>query len=147
MRDAMTRRTFLGDLGAVGALGLAGRGVSPERVADDGRRWKGSALGSLYPFVKQQQQRTRQSLAFLNRRPKDLEQWKAEARARVVELLSYRPEACAPAAQILERVDLGDHVRERLVFQSAPEVTVPAYVLIPKRARGPVPAVVALSRR
>ncbi len=154
MPDAMTRRTFLGDLSAAGALGLAGprtppvagapRDVSQARAADEGRRWKGSALGSLYPFVKQQQQRTRQSLAFLNRRPKDLEEWKAEARARVVDLLSYRPEACDLGPQVLERVDLGDYVRERLVFQSAPGVTVPAYVLIPNRARGPAPAVVAL---
>ena len=156
MPDGPTRRAFLGDLGALGALGLQGRsglaalaghlpgGAQAGSPADEGRRWKGSALGSLYPFVKQQQQRTRQSLAFLNRRPKDLEQWKAEARARVIDLLAYRPGPCDPGAQVLERVDLGDYVRERLVFQTAPDVTVPAYLLLPKRAGGPAPAVVAL---
>src|SRR6266702_1546883 len=127
MPDAMTRRTFLGDLSPAGALGLAGprtppvagapRDVSQARAADEGRRWKGSALGSLYPFVKQQQQRTRQSLAFLNRRPKDLEQWKAEARERVVDLLSYRPEACEPGARRLvpdEALEQGVNDRSRL---------------------------------
>ncbi len=94
--------------------------------------------GNWYPY------RDRQSLAFLHRRPKDLEEWKAEARAKVFELLAYQPEPCDPQAQILERVDKGDYVRERLTFRTAPDVEVPAYVPIPKRAKFPVPAVVAL---
>jgi len=113
-------------------------------TADESKRWKGSALGNLYPFIKQQQEKTRQSFAFLHRRPKDLEAWKAEARTKVFELMSYRPEATNPRPQILERVDKGDYVRERLKFWSAPDVEVPCYFLVPKRAKFPVPAVVAL---
>ena len=109
-----------------------------------GRRWKGSGLGSLYPFVKRQQEKAGQTLAFLHQRPKDIEAWKAAARKKVFELLSYQPEPCAPRATILERVDKGDYVRERITFYTAPEVEVPAFVLIPKRAKLPAPAVVAL---
>jgi dienelactone hydrolase len=113
-------------------------------AADEGRRWKGSALGNLYPFIKTQQQKTRQSLAFLHRQPKDLEAWKAEGRAKIFELMSYRPEAVNPNPRVLERVDRGDYVLERLTFWTTPDVQVPGYFFIPKRAKFPVPAVVAL---
>jgi dienelactone hydrolase len=112
--------------------------------ADETKRWKGSALGNLYPFIKHQQEKTHQSLAFLRRGPKALEAWKAEARAKVFELLSYQPEVTNPRPRILERVDRGDYVRERLNFWTTPDVEVPCYFLIPKRAKFPVPAVVAL---
>ena len=156
MPDRLTRRDILRALGTAGTVATGGhRPLAAlatsflshpfeEIPADQGKKWKGSALGSLYPFVKQQQQKTRQRLAFLNRRPKDLEEWKSEARAKVFELLAYRPEECAPQAQVLERVDKGDYVRERLTFRTAPEVEVPAYLLIPKHAKFPAPAVVAL---
>jgi dienelactone hydrolase len=114
---------------------------SPE---DANKRWQGSALGNLYPFIKQQQQRTQQSLAYLHRRPKNLEQWKAEARAKVFDLLSYNPEPCSPRPQVIERVDKGDYILEYLKFATTTDIEVPAYFLIPKRAKFPVPAVIAL---
>ncbi len=156
MPRTLTRREVLRGLSATSALAAAvGQpgDAQPSDLfptsqagapADESKRWKGSALGNLYPFIKQQQQKTRQSLAFLHRRPKDLEAWKAEARAKVFELMSYRPESTNPRPQILERVDKGDYVRERLRFSTTPDVEVPAYFLIPKRAKFPVPAVVAL---
>jgi dienelactone hydrolase len=116
------------------------RGHTP----DESKRWKGSALGNLYPFIKQQQQKTRQGLAFLHHRPTDLEVWKAKGRDKVFDLMSYRPEATAPRAQIFERVDKGEYIRESLKFWASQDVEVPCYFLIPKRAKFPVPAVVAL---
>ena len=54
--------------------GMAPAVQSLERIkAEEVKKWKGSALGNLYAFIKQQQQKTRQSLAFLQRKPKDLE--------------------------------------------------------------------------
>jgi len=156
MSHRLSRRAALRALGATSAATVAGlppvanlAAASPlqslaQIEADQAKKWKGSALGNLYPFIKQQQQKTRQSLAFINRRSKNLEEWKGEARAKVFELLSYRPEPCDPQARILERVDKGDYVRERLTFHTTPEVEVPAYLLIPKRAKFPAPAVVAL---
>jgi len=108
-------------------------------AADEAKLWKGSALGNLYPFIKRQQEKTRQSLAFLHRRPKDLEAWKAEGRAKVFELMSYRPEAVHPRPRVLDRVDRGDYIRERLNFWTTTDVEVPCYFLIPKRAKFPVP--------
>lgn len=153
MRQTLNRRELLRGLSV-----LAVEAWQPEKAqpspffplsqagspADEIKRWKGSALGNLYPFVKHQQEKTHQSLAFLHRQPKDLEAWKAEARGKVFELLSYRPEVTDPRPRILERVDRGDYVRERLNFWATPDVEVPAYFLLPKRAKFPVPAVVAL---
>jgi len=156
VRQTLTRRELLRGLSATSMLAVeAGRPENTRPLdffppsqagftADESKRWKGSALGNLYPFIKQQQEKTRQSFAFLHRRPKDLEAWKAAARTKIFELMSYRPEATNPRPQILERVDKGDYVRERLKFWSAPDVEVPCYFLIPKRAKFPVPAVVAL---
>ena len=153
MRQTLTRRELLRGLSVLAVE--AGRLEKAQAsaffplsqagsAADESKRWKGSALGNLYPFVKHQQQKTHQSLAFLHRQPKDLEAWKAEARTKVFELMSYLPEPTNPRPQILERLDRGDYVRERLNFWTAPDVEVPCYFLIPKRAKFPVPAVVAL---
>ena len=157
MRPRFTRRHAMQTLTSLGALAVsrgaslnatAGGAMIPVQAggvpADQNKRWKGSALGNLYPFIKEEQQRTRQRLAFLQRHPKDLEAWKAECRRKVFDALAYRPAPCTPDAKILERVDKGDYIRERLIFHTAPNVTVPAYLLIPKRTKLPAPAVVAL---
>jgi dienelactone hydrolase len=156
MNTLLTRRGALHLLGAAGAAVSspvhldppASFGAAPAqaggRPADQQKKWKGSVLGNLYPFIKKEQQRTRQRLAYLNRRPKDLEAWKAEARSKVFSTLAYQPEPCQPQAVILERVDKGDYIREHLTFHTAPEVEVPAYLFLPNRARLPAPAVLAL---
>jgi dienelactone hydrolase len=157
MAIPLTRRNTLQMLGAAGALALsstphrfgatsaaampAQSGGKPEDV---NKKWKGSALGNLYPLITREQQRTRQRLAYLNRRPRDLEAWKSEARAKVFEALGYRPEPCPLQASVIERVDKGDYIREKLTFHTASEIEVPAYLLIPKRAKLPAPAVLAL---
>jgi dienelactone hydrolase len=41
-------------------------------------------------------------------------------------------------------VDRGDYVQERVEFNTTPDIRVPAFVLIPKRARFPAPGLVAL---
>ncbi|MGH9449317.1 MAG: dienelactone hydrolase family protein [Terriglobia bacterium] len=145
-----------GALSAVGAAALTGsptgQGVNSNQLArklamiqaDRNEKWKGSPLGSLYPFIKKMQDEAPQSMAFLKVRPKDLEAWKAEARTKVFDLLLYRPKPCDPQARILEKVDKGDYIREYLHFHTTPDIEVPAYFLYPKRAKFPVPAVVAL---
>ena len=151
--QTLTRRELLRGLSVLAVAAGRAESAQPSNVlpplqagsaADETKLWKGSALGNLYPFIKRQQEKTRQSLAFLHRRPKDLEAWRAEGRAKVFELMSYRPEAVHPRPRVLERVDRGDYIRERLNFWTTPDVEVPCYFLIPKGAKFPVPAVVAL---
>jgi dienelactone hydrolase len=157
MRTSVTRREALNLMGTAGAfvrstpLGralAASVAANPAQAggepADKAKKWKGSTLGCFSPFIKQEQQRTRQRLAYLHRRARDLEAWKSEARAKVFAALAYHPEPCPLRATILERVDKGDYIRERLTFHTAPEVEVPAYLLVPKRVKLPAPAVLAL---
>ena len=160
MSDRCTRRNALQALTAAGVLSALGHPTAagaPQNTdlnplaktlatiqADRNEKWKGALLGNQYPFIKQMQEKAPQSLAFLNVRPKDLETWKAEARAKVFDLLLYRPKPCDPQARILEKVDRGDYIREYLHFHTTPDIEVPAYFLYPKRAKFPVPAVVAL---
>ena len=68
--------------------------------ADKDLQWKGSPLGNLYPFLKQTQEEATQSMAFLKARPTDLEAWKAEVRAKIFDLLLYRPKTFEPKARV-----------------------------------------------
>ena len=45
--------------------------------------------------------------------------------------------------QTIERVDCGDYVREKVLLRTGPLTVMPVYLLIPKRSRRPLPAVVA----
>lgn len=82
--------------------------------------------------------------AFLDPRWKSFAEFRETMRGQVLDALSYRPEPVEPKAEVLERRDMGDHVRERIVFSTSPLFRVPAYVLIPKNLSGPAPAIVDL---
>ncbi len=159
MTECLSRRAVLQALGATGLVSALGPAHATPQQAPapdplgrleaqmrdhENERWKGSPLGNQYPFIKKVQEEARQSLAFLKTHPKDLEAWKSEARAKIFDLLLYKPQPCDPQARILEKVDKGDYFREYLRFHTTPDIEVPAYFLYPKRAKFPVPAVVCL---
>ena len=76
-----------------------------------------------------------------------VKRWKREARGKFLELLHYAPEKCDLRDQVVEKVDMGDYVREKVYFNTTKAIRVPAYVLVPKtkRERGEkLPAIVAL---
>jgi dienelactone hydrolase len=142
-----SRRRFLQAVAAGAAIG----GVRPHAQvapADPGAvpppPISGSDIGSLYPFVQQQADRSPLELSFLHSRFTDLATWQPTARATVLRQLSYEPSPTAPAPQVVRREDRGDYVQEYLTFQTTPDVRVPAYVLIPKKAKLPAPGIVAL---
>ncbi len=103
-----------------------------------------SDVGSLYPFIESQAVKSDFPLSFLNSRFKNLKRWKQTAREKFFELLHYSPPRCDPAAKTVERIDRGDHVREKIYFNTTPSIRVPAYLLVPKGARKKLPAIVAL---
>jgi dienelactone hydrolase len=117
--------------------GRASRPGSPAPVPT------GSDVGSLFPFIRSQAP-SDPALSFLRDEFTDLRAWKRRARGRLLELLHYAPPPCDPRPEVLERSDRGDHVREKVSFNTTPDVRVPAYVLLPKKGRPPWPAVVAL---
>lgn len=148
----MTRRGFCQWLGASG-VAAASLEASVEAVAQRGSApgvprapgaATGSPLGSLYPFVQQQADRSRFELSFLHDDAGPLEAWQPRARAKVFDHLFYAPPPTAPRAEVVRRVDRGDHIQEDITFQTTPDVRVPATVLIPKGVALPAPGVVVL---
>lgn len=124
---------------SLAAANPAARARRPMRAAETG-----SHIGSLYPFVQRQADRSGLELSFLRPGFRNLQTWQRRARARVLEHLFYTPAAVSPAPDVIRRTDRGDHVEEYLTFQTTPDLRVPAYVLIPKGVKLPAPAIVVL---
>jgi dienelactone hydrolase len=136
-----TRRQFLQGLAAtLGSPLLAGPapGQSPLPASSSG-----SDVGSLFPFIQVQAQKEF-PLSFLQKSFSDRAAWKHQARGKLLELLHYAPPPCDPRPEVIERTDRGDHLRERVYFNTTPDLRVPAYVLLPKKADKPLPGLVAL---
>jgi hypothetical protein len=102
----------------------------------------GSDVGSLFPFLERHARGNAFPLSFLNSRFRSVTSWRKRARTKVLDLLSYTSAKCEPNAQVTEKHDCGDYVRETVWFNTAPEVRVPAFILVPKRPK-PMPAIVA----
>ncbi|OGV68856.1 MAG: hypothetical protein A3K19_01865 [Lentisphaerae bacterium RIFOXYB12_FULL_65_16] len=100
--------------------------------------------GSLFPFVQATANRSTLELSFLQERFKDVEAWKREGREKVLDLLQYSPPKCEPRAEVVERVDCGEYVREKVYFNTTPDIRVSAFVLLPKGEAKRRPAIVAL---
>jgi dienelactone hydrolase len=103
-----------------------------------------SDVGSLFPIIQNHAVKGEFPLSFLNKNFRNVKSWKKQARGKLLELLHYTPERCDPNPEIVERVDKGDFVREKIYFNTTPSIRVPAYLLIPKNAGKRLPAIVAL---
>jgi dienelactone hydrolase len=101
-------------------------------------------LGTLFLDVQRLAAANQYAFSFLGDRFRDLDEFKAAAREKILELLLYRPEKVDPRPELLERADCGDYIREKLLFSTSPHFRVPAYVLIPKGLTHPAPAIVDL---
>jgi dienelactone hydrolase len=104
----------------------------------------GPHIGSLYPFVQRQADRSPLELSFLEPRFRNLGSWQKTARARVLDQLFYSPPAVSPEPEIVRRTDKGEYVEEYLTFRTTPDLRVPAYVLIPQKTALPAPGIVLL---
>ncbi|MCY2987451.1 MAG: acetylxylan esterase [Planctomycetota bacterium] len=101
-------------------------------------------VGSLFPLLQATAGRSTLELSFLHDRFQDVQAWKREAQPKLLSLLHYSPPKCDPRAEVVERVDCGDYIREKLYFHTTPDIRVPAYLLLPKGEAKQRPAIVAL---
>jgi dienelactone hydrolase len=104
----------------------------------------GSDSGSLFPIIDKFAAQNEYSHSFLGDRFQSVEQYRTEGRRVVFENFSYRPARVDPRAEVVDRRDLGGFVREKIIFSTTPDLRVPAYVHIPKSAKGRLPAIVDL---
>src|SRR5687768_8788125 len=109
-------------------LRVAGAGGASPRSGETPMEKTGSDVGSLFPFIRSQATRS-PSLSYLREEFLDLRSWKKTARGKLLELLHYAPERCPPRAEVVETVDRGEYVREKVYFNTTPDLRIPAYVL------------------
>lgn len=74
----------------------------------------------------------------------DLEAWIERARARVESLLEPWPNPVGLNLEVTEEVDTPNYKRQRVVFDTEANMSVPAYLLTPHDRRSPGAAVLAL---
>lgn len=83
-------------------------------------------------------------LTFRAQNRKQAESWQRRLRARIVALLGGFPERAPLRAQTLEIRDFPAYSREKFVFESRPGVGVLGYLITPRNARTPSPAVICI---
>ncbi len=77
--------------------------------------------------------------------PEGFRVWQEAFSAKLRELRGRPlPRPTPPAVEVIETVELADHVRQRVDIESVLGSKVPAYILIPKGLTGPRPGVMAL---
>lgn len=142
----LSRRRFCEWLGSAGLL--AGAAPADADLLDQSSGAGGAAtashIGTLYPFVQKQADRSPLEQSFLRPELRDLDAWQKQARATVLDHLFYAPPPVPAAPELIRRTDRGDYIEEYLTFQTTPDLRVPAYVLIPRGAALPAPGIVAL---
>ena len=74
---------------------------------------------------------TKPSLPFPAKK-EDWAEWRRKFRRAVVKELGRKPETVPLNAEVLERTDRGDYIREKVVYDTEPFASVPAWVLVPK---------------
>jgi len=124
------------------ALAVSEHAVAAEILETEAKT--NSDVGSLFPIIQSEAIKGDFPLSFLNGQFRSVKSWKSKARGKLLELLHYSPQRCDPKAEIVERVDKGDFVREKIYFNTTPAIRVPAYLLLPKRNGKRMPAIVAL---
>jgi len=101
-------------------------------------------LGSHWPLFEKLSAKCTPSMSFLEDRYTDPAAWAEEARATLLADFHYSPEPCDPNPEVVETVDRGAFIRERVLINTTPDIRIPVYILIPKDAPKPAPGVVCL---
>jgi dienelactone hydrolase len=81
---------------------------------------------------------------FRARSAQSAKSWQRKTRSTLARALGFTNLPPAPfRPRRLERVDKGDYVREKILIQTARNIAMPVYMLIPKGASKPTPTVIA----
>ncbi len=83
-------------------------------------------------------------LTFRATNRKDAQAWQKKLRAKVIELMGGFPSRSALEARSLGVREFPKFRREKFIFESRPGVGVLAYLVTPRDARGPLPAVICI---
>src|SRR5262245_28607563 len=142
-----TRREFvqwMAASGVYGSGGLLGADLNITHHMDAVGQQTSPDIGSLLPFIQGQAVKGEFPSSFLSQKSSDAVKWRSKMRKQFLEMLQYSPPKCPPNAEEVEKVDRGSYIREKVHFNTTPDIRVPAYVLIPKGLNKPAPGIVAL---
>jgi dienelactone hydrolase len=73
----------------------------------------------------------------------DAQAWQAETRKALAQTIGLPPDDSALNPQLLESVDKGDYLREKILLRTGAHTLMPVYLLLPKAAQKPLPVVLA----
>ncbi|HHY83488.1 MAG TPA: hypothetical protein GX505_12560 [Clostridiales bacterium] len=103
-----------------------------------------SDIGIFFELLRDYRSDHRFELSFLYGEWADFDQWKAIARAKVFDLLSYFPKRAPLLPATTAVSDKEEFIQEEIEFNTALNVRVKGTLLIPGENKGPYPAVIAL---
>jgi len=144
----------MGLLGAVPASGILEAGQadsgsgpaagapSPDQPRD--LQPNGADTGTLFPAIERLAEKNEYALSFLGNRFRSVDEYRKAGREAVFQAFGYRPPRVDPRPEVVDRQDLGEFIREKVIFSTGPDFRVPAYVHIPKKRKGRGPAIVDL---
>lgn len=155
MADAprYARRQFLETAGAGAIASLvaqpalaANESAMPRMPRDEAQPPAPNAadLGSLFPVVADLAKHNEYQYSFLGSKFADHAAFRDAAKAKILEIFGVPPRSVQPRAEVVDRQEFDEFVREKIVFSTTPHFRVPAYVHIPKRLTGRAPAIVDL---
>lgn len=148
MRDHdADRRRFLAVVGALPLVGPALAATDADAAAPDPDRPLKPAqadLGTNFEFVAQIAATCQAELFPPGATLTFDDEFRRRARQRVAEALSYSPPPVELRPELIERIDVGDHWRERVLISTTPWFRIPVLVLVPKSLKDRAPAIVDL---
>ena len=103
-----------------------------------------SHVSTYHTFIQHYADTRPMRLSYLAQDWPDREQWAAEGRAKMAELLAYKPEPVKAKAEVLETTQKKGYVRYLVRIPITSDRTTDAFLLVPDGLKGPAPAVVAL---
>lgn len=89
----------------------------------------------LYDTVQDWCKHWKPDCSFEGETAEDFKKWQPKFRHHYRRCIGNLPGKCDLNVEVVERVDRGDHIREKVLFDSSPHVTVPAFILTPKNIR------------
>jgi dienelactone hydrolase len=76
--------------------------------------------------------------------PQEAEDWQKTVRPALLQQIGFQNLPAVPFnPQLIEEVDKGDYVRQKILLSTAPDLLMPVYLLIPKAAARPLATVIA----
>ncbi len=74
----------------------------------------------------------------------DAREWQKRTRQALQQTLGFESLPTAPLSpKIIERIDKGDYIREKVILNTSRDSLMPVYLLIPKQSRKPCPTILA----